>query len=182
MRLKPWGYESDAPSMGLDSRTFAVTPAPFMGRRRCSPVHSWRGGLRRASASHAIRQSRQPVAHHGVGWTEHDKMAVAPSIHGGAVSAARVHPTPSANLAIQSQPMAWDGRERTITGEQSTINGHRRALLVTRLLFPLIVASLIRRPSHARRVGVWVESRSGRGTHSLRGDLIGCQPPSAVLP
>ena len=45
------GYNGDAPSRGLDMRTLAAKPAPFMGRRFHSPAASAPGGPRRASVA-----------------------------------------------------------------------------------------------------------------------------------
>jgi len=44
------GYNGGAPSMGLDRRTFAVTPARFRGRGFRSPTALAWGGSRRASS------------------------------------------------------------------------------------------------------------------------------------
>ena len=85
---------------------------------------------RRASASHAIGQSRQPVAPHGVGWTEQatNNQRTTGARRGAADRpAARVRPTPSANPADLSLSMAWDGRinQRIINGQRALVVGRR---------------------------------------------------------
>ena len=132
----------------------------------------WVGGgpPRQASASHAIGQSRRPVALHGVGWTgQATNNERTTGARRGADPAMRVRPTPSANPADLSLSMAWDGRVN-----QRTTGARRGADLAARVR-PTPSAN----PADLSRSMAWDGRVKQRIINGERALVVGRGPPQA---